>query len=286
MSENAFITIVNGLKLLKKHPVLFVPGIAYYTIAIFLAFLFGFFIIADLKMNLGISTFSLLSILFFLLMILLSSFTTAGSIGMAKEVLETGYTDSRHLFSYGKKFTLRLIWASFFIMMLRMVSAFFWTPVLNIIGSSEYGTEYVINALKTDPTLLLPMVDALAAPVFIAILASSLYLLLVSFMFYFVSYIIVIDNMKVFKSYRTSFKLLRKRPIRVSSFVFLITIIEMLITFISVLVMAALNYLGISFYSNFFIHLIISLFLTAAMNIWVTRFYMILTEKSCAPMNG
>lgn len=282
MSENAFFTIINGLKHLKKHPVLFVPGIAYYAISVFLGIIFGFFAILDFKESLGFDVFALISIVFVILVTILSAFTTAGSIGMAKEVVESGRTDYNHLIAYGKKYTFRLIWATFFITMIHLVSAIFWAPVLRILGSSEYTSEYVINAFKTDPSLLLPMFETLAAPVLIALLASSVYLLLVSFMFYFVSYIIVIDDMKVFKSYRTSFKLLRKRPIRVSSFVFLVTIIEMLITFVSVLLLSILNYLGLSFYSGFFIHLIISLFLTAAMNIWVTRFYMSLTNKPMA----
>lgn len=285
MTENAFITIVNGLKHLKKHPILFVPGIAYYAISVFLGFLFGFFAILDFKENLGFEVFALISITFMISMAVLSAFTTAGSIGMAKEVVESGKTNYNHLIAYGKKYTLRLIWATLFITLIHMITALFWAPVLRILGTSEYTTEFVINALKTDPSLLLPMIDTLAAPVLIALLASSVYLMLVSFMFYFVSYIIVIEGMTVFKSYRTSFKLLRKRPIRVSSFVFMITIIEMLITFVSVIILAALSSLGLSFYSGFFLHLFISLFLTAAMNIWVTRFYLSLTKKPMASVS-
>lgn len=284
MTENAFITFVKGLKQLKEHPILFVPGILYYVVAAFFVLLLNFLIYSGLADNLGLTFYSVLSVIFAASVLLASSFTTAGSIGMSKEVVVNGKTSYRDLFSYGKKYGLRLIFATVFITLLRSVIAFFWTPVLRIFSNSEYTAEYVIHALKTDPSLLLPMIDALSAPVFFAVLASAVYLLLVSFMFYFVSYIIVIDGMKVFKSYRTSFKLLRRRPIRVSSFVFLVTAVEMLITFINVLVTAVLSYFGLPLYFGFFIYLAVSLFLSTAMYIWVTRFYLILTGKDCVPV--
>lgn len=284
MSENAFITFVRGLKQLKEHPVLFVPGILYYAVAAVLVFVFNFLIFLDLTENLGFAFYSVLSVIFVAAALLLSSFTTAGSIGLSKEVVENGNTNYRHLFSYGKKYGFRLIFATIFITLLRSIIAFFWTPVLRIFSNSEYTAEYVLDAIKTDPSLLLPMIDALSTPVLFAVFASAVYLLLVSFMFYFVSYIIVIDDMKVFKSYRTSFKLLRRRPIRVSSFVFLVTAVEILVTFINVLAAAVLSYIGLPLYFGFIIYTVVSLFLTTAMYIWVTRFYMILTGKDCAPV--
>ncbi len=284
MAENAFITFVKGLKQLKEHPVLFVPGILYYAVAAVLVLVFNFLIYLDLTKNLGFTFYSVLSLLFAASVLLLSSFTTAGSIGMSKEVVVNGNANYSHLFSYGKKYGLRLVLATVFITLLRSIIAFFWTPVLRIFSDSEYTAEYVIEALKTDPSLLLPMIEALSTPVLFAVFASAVYLLLVSFMFYFVSYIIVIDNMKVFKSYRTSFKLLRRRPIRVSSFVFLVTAVELLVIFINVLAAAVLSYIGLPFSFSFLIYMALSLFLTTAMYIWVTRFYLILTGKDCVPV--
>ncbi|WNY28426.1 hypothetical protein MmiEs2_06110 [Methanimicrococcus stummii] len=283
-SENAFVTIIIGLKQLKDNPVLFIPGIAYYSVSVFLAILFGVFA-ADFSNYFGARAFSIFYGLFLILIIFISSFTTAGSIGMAKEVIESRSANYKQFFSYGKKYTLKLVWAAVFISLIRLVSAIFWKPVLNIIGDSEYGADYVINALNNDPALLAPMFDALAAPVLAAVLLSSAYLILVSFMFYFVSYIIVVDDLGVFKSYQKSFKLLRMRPIRVLSFVFLVTVIQLLITFIGIFIITALSYIGFSFYFGFAVHLILAFFLTAAMNVWVTRFYMILSKKECFPID-
>lgn len=283
MSENAVVTIVNGLKHLIKHPSLFVPDIVYYAVFIFLAVFLAFFDLFKFMEIMQLKSITIISLLIILFIILLTSFIEAGSIGMAKEVVSTGQTSYKHLFSYGKKYTLRLVFAIFFIVILRSVSAVFWTPVLKSLGSSEYGTDYVINALTNDPSLLIPMMTDLAAPVFFATLGTSLYLMLISFMFYFVAYIIIIDDMSVFKSYRMSFRLLRKRPIRIVSFVFLVTLIELLATAVSVLSSAVLSYSGFSLYSGVFIHLVISILLAAAMNVWTARFYMILTDKETAP---
>lgn len=279
MAENALITILKGFKQLKTHPVLFAPRIAFYVVVFLLSILFAFLMRINISENPGFFLFSLLSLFLLILLVLASSYTTAGSIGIAKEIVETGNADFSRLFFYGKKYTFRLVAAAVFITLLRSVSAFFWAPVLHLFGNSPYDSAYVVNALENDLSLLIPVFSELAAPVLLTLLASSVYLLLVSFMFYFVSYIIVIDDMKVFKSYRKSFRLLRRRPIRVSSFVFIITFIRMLLTFASAVVLGVLTYFGGSIYFGFIVHLAVSLFLTTAMTIWVTRFYIILTGK-------
>ncbi|MDV0444989.1 hypothetical protein MmiAt1_05410 [Methanimicrococcus sp. At1] len=285
MIENIFMTIVNGLKNLKKHPVLFAPAVLYYLSFIFLLILFSILLTLDLKNQWGYQLFTLLSVAYLFLILLLSSFAAAGSIGMAKEVVETDGTKLSHMLRFGKKYTLRLAAASVFIHLLRSISALFWTPVLQIFGNPEYGTDYVTDALTNDPSLLIPMIQELAAPVLFATLISAVYLLIVSFMFYFVSYIIVIDDAKVFKSYRKSFRLLRTHPIRIVSFVLLITIIEVLISFIGILAAAAANYYALPLYFGASVHLILFLFLTAAANIWTARFYIVLSEGVTAPVD-
>ncbi|MDR2944955.1 MAG: hypothetical protein LBU81_07770 [Methanosarcinales archaeon] len=277
MTENVFITFALGLKQLKEHPVLFVPGILYYIVVFFFALVFNFMIRLDLTGNSGFSFNPVFSVSFIAAVLMLSSFTAAGSIGMSKEIVKNGKTTFRHLFSYGKKFGLRLALATVFITLLRSFVAFFWAPVLRLFNNSEYTAEYVIDTLKTDPSLLLPLIETLSAPVLIMVFASAVYLLLVSFMFYFVSYIIVIDDMKIFKSYRLSFKLLNRRPIRISAFVFLVTAVEMLAVFINALAAAVFSFINLPFFFSFSIYAVVSLFFTTAMYLWVTRFYMVLT---------
>ncbi|MDR0768287.1 MAG: hypothetical protein LBE57_07715 [Methanosarcinales archaeon] len=281
MTENAFTTIVSGLKLLKRHPILLIPAAVHHVAIIYLALLLVFFV-------LNFNYFEINSLAVYLAGVLLtlfiSSFATAGSVGMAKEVIESGATRSKHLLSYGKKYTFKLVLAFLFITLIRTVFSLFWQPVLNRVGDMEFNADYVLDALNTDPSLLLPMFEALAVPVLIAVLATAAYLLLVSFMFYFVSYIIVIDNLSVFKSYRKSFKLLWTRPIRVISFVFLVTVIQMLVTSASVLLIAVFNHFGFPFLIGLTVNLVLLILLAAAMNIWVTRFYIILTGKKMAEM--
>ncbi|WNY23027.1 hypothetical protein MmiHf6_03230 [Methanimicrococcus hongohii] len=280
MAENAFITIVNGLRILKKHPVLFVPSVIYYFATIVLGVSFILLLLDFEKFGFGTLLYVLIG--FLVLIFFIYSFVNAGSIGMAKEAVESGSTNFKYLFSYGKKYSFRLMAATIFIMLIRSVSAIFWKPVLNKFGGLEYDADYVIDALNNDPSLLLPMFETLAVPVLIAVFASAIYLILVSFMFFFVSYIIVIDDLSVFKSYRKSFKLLRTRPIRIISFIFLITVIQSLTTFISILFTAALNYFGFPSFIGLAVHLILLIFTAAALNIWVTRFYIILTKKETA----
>lgn len=285
MSENAFITVVNGLKHLKANPILLAPGLIYYLVTIFLSIAVVVSVYLILSFDVGFTTFAAVTFSFLVVVTVLSSFTTAGLIGMAREVVKYGYTDFSHLFSYGRKYCVKLIIASVFIWILRSITAVFWAPFVRLFSGSGYTSDYIIEALKNDPTLLLPLLDALGPAALLALFLSSVYLLLVSFMFYFVSYIIVVDNISVFRSYRKSFSLLRRRPIRVSSFVFLTTLLQILATLTVIVITAFLaqfNYfsiLGVLF------NIFVSLLFVAAMNVWVTRFYLILTNQDVRPLS-
>ena len=271
--ENAFVIAANGLKHLKSNPILLVPGFTYYFIAVVLSFLFKNFI--DLKITSSIT----MAGLFLLLTTVLSYFTTAGLIGGAKEVVTSGRTVFSDLLFYGRKYCFKLIVAAVFIWALRSLSALFWTPVLRLFLNSEYTAAFVADALMTDPMLLLPLFDLLGPAALLSLFLSSAYFIVVSFLFYFVSFIIVIDETSVFKSYRKSFSLLRKHPIQIVSFVLLMTLLRVLFILVIIIMTAFLIYFQFLSIFSTLLQILISVLFAACMNIWITRFYIVLTKQ-------
>ena len=278
--ENIFVTAVGSLKHLKNHPILFLPGIVYPFLILFLSLVFGVFSIflpaSNLLLSAAVSVFSLF------LTAMLLFFTTAGLIGAAGQTVRFGSTSFSDIIRYGRKFCLRLALASVFIWALRSLSAFFWAPVIRLFFDSEYTAAFVIETLKTDPLLLLPLFEILGPTALSALFLSSAYFILISFMFYFVSFIIVIDNKSVFKSYRESFSLLKKRPIRVVSFVFLMTLVRVLFVLLLLISAAVFLYLQIPQIIGLIFQTTASVFFTAFTTVWITRFYIILTRQKTA----
>ena len=277
--ENAFQSFVKGLQHLKAHPVLFVPGCIHNLAAYVLSLFFTTLSVLILYYDMGYIILSAVSLFFIILLAFFSAFTTAGAIGMSKEVMTSGCTDLYHMLSYGKKYTLKLVIVSVLVTLLRSFSAIFWKPALELFVGSEYTTSDIASTLQSDPLSLLPLLQMLAIPSLIALLLTIIYFLLLSFLFYLISYIIVVDDLSVYKSYRQSFSYLTRRPVRIITFVLMAQVVGFIPN-----ILAGLLILGLpmSRYLPFFIvlaNMVFSILFMSVMSVWVTRFYMILEKK-------
>ena len=277
--ENALKIFAKSLKHLKKHPILFVPNCIFYTAMYTMGVFFTALSVLIIYYGLGYTILTLLSLIILVVSTLFSAFTTAGNIGMAKDVIESDDTDLYHFFSYGKRYTLKLVIASVLITMLRGLSAFFWTPVVRLFAGSDYSMVDVADALQNDPASLLPLFNILAVPALVSLILTAAYFVLISFMFYFISYIIVIDHSSVYASYRKSFSYLRKKPIQISSFVFMVLIfglIPHILTGILIYYVPSSPHLSVFMIA---VNIMFSILFVSVTNVWVTRFYMVLEKR-------
>ncbi|MCL2142085.1 MAG: hypothetical protein FWH46_04330 [Methanimicrococcus sp.] len=278
--ENALKIFAGSLKHLKEHPVLFVPNCIYYTATYTLGVFFAALSYLALYYGFGYIVLTLLSIIFVIGSAFFSAFTTAGTIGMTKDVIEFDSTDLNYLLYYGKKYTLKLVIASVLITMIRGLSAFFWTPVIQRFTGSDYAMVDVMNALQTDPASLLPLFDILAVPALISLILTTLYFVLISFMFYFISYIIVIDHSSVYKSYRKSFSYLRKKPIQISSFVLIMLIFSLIPSILTGLLILYTPSSSIRPFFMILANIMFSILFISVTNVWITRFYIVLEKRA------
>ena len=278
--ENALKIFVRSLKHLKKHPILFIPNCIFYTAMYTVGVFISALSVLAIYYGLGYAALiTLLSLILIAVTAVFSAFTTAGNIGMAKDVIESDDTDLYHLFSYGKRYALKLVIASVLITMLRGLSAFFWTPVVRLFAGSDYTMTGVADALQTYPLSLLPLIDILTIPALVSLILTTVYFVLISFMFYFISYIIVIDHSSVYTSYRKSFSYLRKKPVQISSFVLMVQVfglIPYILTGILLYLIPPSYHLAIFM---IVVNIMFSILFVSVTTVWVTRFYMALDNR-------
>ncbi|WP_406657603.1 hypothetical protein V7O62_03345 [Methanolobus sp. ZRKC2] len=122
-------------------------------------------------------------VVFLLIYTLIQSFFAAGAIGMSKEALERGDTGVRDLSSYGTKNFLNLFLLKVLVSLLVLAGLIFLVPGFLSIGD--------ISTLFTDPEAVLTSTSLML----FGFLLWGFYILLLSIVFIFVDYALVIDHL-------------------------------------------------------------------------------------------
>ena len=291
--EHIVDTFSNGIKNMVKNPILFLPMFIYFLLICVLSIIFGLMIAEPLVAIIEGEEVSvinwlllgLVSFLFLLVMTILSSYVSAGTIGMVKESVLTGRTKFKDLFTYGNKFTIRFFFASFLMSFLELVMILFWLPTIYIFINSEYTVLSFIETLLMDPETLIPLLTALTIPILIGCLLTIIYSVVIYFAFYFVTYALVVDDLSVITSFKKSYALLRQHPFSIVFFILIIyaitSVFSSIISMISLMPLMPLD----PIISTIILLLLLAFtfvatpIYTVAIFVWATRFYMSLTEK-------
>ena len=277
----------NGLKSIKNNTVLFVPTIILISISIIGSLVLGFspLFLGSLE-NIWIIT--LVSLCFAVFVFLIGIFATAGQIGMAKEVASTGKTAWNHFMSYGKRFFGRVFAANIILMLIQSVALIFWIPTFYVIYNSG-----LINDGFIDDYAIVSLLSLAILPIMIGLILTIIYLIIVYVLFFFVNYNIVVDNISAIDSFKKSISLLKAKTSQVLLFIVVLYIVSMLIG--SIMYVLSIPMIVLIFYGmvadsiaftviGYALYVILMIILSIIIEIltvvWVTRFYMAITEKT------
>jgi len=211
---------------------------------------------------------------------------------MAKEAIATGTTSFKDMVAYGKKYTIRIVFSTILLSLIQSVSIIFWLPLYFAYKNAGYTIEMIFEmfyAVETAPDAFLSFLGAVLFSSMIGLLLTLIYWIFLSFIFYFVSYAIIVDDMPVIAAFKKSFALLRQYPWKVFFFIVLIILLTMaLMIILSIVTMpfsmpSSLSpnvslYLYLSFIGSL-IQTIFSAAISVAIIVWNTRFYMGITEN-------
>ncbi|WNY26908.1 DUF7544 domain-containing protein [Methanolapillus ohkumae] len=218
------------------------------------------------------------TLIYTIILLLAGSYFGAGSIGLSKDAVTTGKVNWSDMWGYGKKYYGRVFWATLLTALIYCVCMIFFIPfIYNVIGMGMYSSS------------MTPATTAIAS-LGIGLLLSFIYIILVSFVIYFVTYAIVIDNMSVKEGFKKSYRLFREHTSKVISFILVIFGIILLFILVFVILMSILmvlllispvliiiGFLGLMILNLIFI--VAAFFLGVLSYVWTTRFYLTLTEQ-------
>ncbi|WNY23028.1 hypothetical protein MmiHf6_03240 [Methanimicrococcus hongohii] len=275
--ENIGDTFTKGWKNLSRNPILFAPVVILALISFVLAIVwsvsFVVFLEAGNLLYIGASF-----LIFLIAVILLSCYLTAGWIGMAKEAIAFGSTNFSDMFKYGNKFAIRMLLSTILMIILELVAVIFWIPLIYVYLNSGYTLEGIVDSMVNNPDAFLSIILSFAVPLLIGFLLTFIYSVILTVLFYFVSYAIVVDDISVIGAYKKSYAVLKQNFWNVLVFIILIWAITVVVT----TVFQVLSIVGVlSFWLTLIIsivQMIVTLFLSVAVTVWTTRFYMSATD--------
>jgi len=293
--EHIVDTFTNGLNNMKNNTVIFLPFLVYTVLVFLLSSIMGFVLTdyimaADNPMSLLPAAFAIFFVYLFIIS-LISCYVSAGTIGMAKEAIATGTTSLKDMVAYGKKYTIRIVFSTILLSIIQSVSVIFWLPLYFAYKNAGYTIEMIIEMFYAvdAPDAFIIFLGTMFFSSMIGLLLTCIYLIFLSFIFYFVSYAIIVDDMPVIAAFKKSFALLRQYPWKVFLFIMLVSfLIIALASIVSIVTMpfsmppflflSVSLYLFLSFIGSL-IQTIFSAAIGVAVIVWNTRFYMGITEK-------
>jgi drug/metabolite transporter (DMT)-like permease len=155
------------------------------------------------KITENILLFLFLILLFFLFEALVQSFFTAGAIGMAKKVTETGDTDFSDMLTSGSKNVFRLFLATLLITLLLFAGIIFIVPGALAVGN--------LNTLIENTQVPVWGITALVFGALIWVI----YMIAISLLLSLTSYALVIDELEPFEALTASFRFFMKNKMEV-----------------------------------------------------------------------
>ena len=283
--EHIVDTFVNGVKNLTKNPVLFVPLILLVILAIIITV--PAIIIATDIINLTAGFNMIIAavcVIAFILLLLLGSFYSAGQIGMIKEAIEKGKTNMSDFFSYGRKYAIRMFLSEIILLILNSLALLFWIPLYNAYVKSGLTLNFIFDSfndfmLSGNIEPFMETISIFAFSLSIGLLLTTIYFLILTVLFYFVSYAIVIDDLPVIAAFKKSLSLLKQYPGKVIIFIIAVNVLVMAILQIAEIFWTILIFNMVLFIIGAFPYLLVELFVSIAALVWTARFYMAITEK-------
>ena len=284
--EHIVDTFSNGIKNLIKNPVLFVPVILLSILISVITVPITLFIVDLITSATAFNLLTIISVsfVFFILTLLLGAFFSAGLIGMIKEAVEKGKTSFSDFFSYGRKYTVRMFLSSVLLLILNGLALIFWIPLYNTYIKSGLTLTSIFDSFN-DFILIgniepfMEIIRIFAFSLSIGLLLTLVYSLILTVLFYFVSYAIVIDNLPVIAAFKKSLSLLKQYPGKVIIFIIAVNVLVMAILQIAEIFWAILIFNMFLFIIGAVPYLLVELFVNIAALVWTARFYMAITEK-------
>ena len=156
--------------------------------------------------------------------------------------------------------------------------------------------EGLLDSMLTDPEAFSSVISAMVATILLGALLTFIYSLILTFLFYFVTYAIVVDDMSVIKAYKKSCSLLKQNFLKVFVFIVLILVSSVIWYVVSIIITIPFSFIAIMIafafmlnpwvmlFSNLIVSVISSivyLIFIAVVVMWSTRFYMSVTGQLC-----
>jgi len=305
--------LTNGLKSIKNNKILFVPPII--LMAILMVIAFGIIALSFSPTflqslgNIWITFFAYLCL--FILIFTISVFINTGQIGMAKEAASTGKTNMSHFMSYGKRFFGRVFAANIILILIQAIALIFWTPAVYFLYKYDilynFTDAYYSLINSNIPSFATSLgnifssfsIFSISISIIIGAILSFIYIVVLSVLFFFVKYNIVVDDISAIASFKKSVSLLKAKTSQVILFIvflfivlftismifnfivyMILTVLSLVLLFLMVLspTLAVIGYILYMILSIIF-NIIYSTLLPTLSVVWVTRFYMAITEK-------
>ncbi|WNY24828.1 hypothetical protein [Methanolapillus millepedarum] len=288
MTESLQETLKRGFSDFKRNMMpLTIPPLLMMVVIFILSIIFGailgYFMYMDIA-SVGSGTvtynywaFLILTIVFVLVILLISGYFTAAIVGLSKEAVTIGTTKWKNMWGYGKKYFVRITLATIISTILSLLAIIFYLPLI-----------YELYKAGTDPTVvfgtpvaMMQLLDDMTIYYYAGMILSTIYYILLSFVIYFVSYAIVVDDMKTIAGFKKSYQMLKENTIQVMWFVLAVTIISMLVVMVIMFLFYVFAWLlGIAgLYIAEILAFIIIIFLVALTSVWGARAYFVLEKR-------
>ncbi|WP_316558013.1 hypothetical protein [Methanimicrococcus hongohii] len=291
ISFNAIMS--GGWEDFKANPVLFIPGLLSAILAIVFSIVLIWAMFGDLESAIMLTgssgsmdinmfesinfdafdyaNFALIYFVSIIIMLVLSSFISAGLTGMAKEVTLTGTTKFGDFFSNGFKYFFRMLLYTIAFIIILCIPAGFLTAIYMIL-------VFGIAATGSGGALVFALLLGLLLLILVVVI-TVLFVL----MFYFTAYAIVVDEMGVIDSFRKSYNIFKENKADVFIFVLLILVITFAVSFVVGIITSILGLIPFGFIgaiAGILINIIITAGLTALTTVWGVRMYYALTDET------
>jgi hypothetical protein len=165
-----------------------------------------------------------------ILMLLISTYFTAGAIGMAKEATVQGRTTLAAMTAYGRRKILSLLVANLIVGLIALAGVVFLIP----------GVLSLLPAVSTSPPFSGGGDAAAFAALAIGILLMIIYLLLVSIIFAVTPYAVVLDDLRAVDGVKRGFHFFRAHKLNV----FLLWLVVLVLAIAASMLLGAIPSIG------------------------------------------
>jgi hypothetical protein len=217
---------------------------------------------------------------------------------MIKEASLTGKTGLNHFWSYGKNFFLRMFLVNIVLSLIQAVHLIFGIRTFYGLYNSGISIYEFLNFIFRDPMSspqpeVIQLIFILLVPIAIGLILTTIYAIIVYVLFFFVGYNIVVDDLSAIGGFKKSISLLKEKTSQVLMFIVVLFVITLIFTFIIAFISVGVGMIAALFgiilsltfadliiqLLSLIISLIFGLIIATFTAVWITRFYMAITEK-------